>query len=198
MISKAVTDLGQRNMHWRAKKLVQACVEEYRDIEPIRVRRCELLDVYRYGDYLMDLWTLHVNRGLFKLVEASVMVWGVCIWRAMGYLIRLDPTLIRDMYVSILSNPLHLFMSIAHSDGLGEFLQAIRHLTRLELLQSASRIPLLNRWPPNFPGISSIERIWDALQRAVHKKSPPPITSSTASGINQMHTMSCCNTSACS
>ncbi|GFW90184.1 hypothetical protein TNCV_1790051 [Trichonephila clavipes] len=30
----------------------------------------EGMDVYGYGDNLMNPWTLHVNRGLFVLVEA--------------------------------------------------------------------------------------------------------------------------------
>ncbi|GFV95484.1 transposable element Tcb2 transposase [Trichonephila clavipes] len=59
-----------------------------------------------------------------------------------------------------------------------------------------------------------IEQIWDALQRAVQKRSPPPliptdfwkaiagfmvsIASSTTSDINRIHAMSCCGTFACS
>ncbi|GFY09066.1 DDE_3 domain-containing protein [Trichonephila clavipes] len=41
--------------------------------------------------------------------------------RDIGSLIRLDMTLTGDRYVNILSNHLHPFMSIVHSDGLGEF-----------------------------------------------------------------------------
>ncbi|GFU80411.1 transposable element Tcb1 transposase [Trichonephila clavipes] len=48
------------------------------------------MDVYGYGDNLINPWTPHVNRGLFKLDGGSVMVWVVCSWRDMGSLIRLD------------------------------------------------------------------------------------------------------------
>ncbi|GFY19170.1 transposable element Tcb2 transposase [Trichonephila clavipes] len=58
-----------------------------------------------------------------KAIGGSVMVWGVCSWRDMGPLIRLDMTLTGERYLSILSDHLHPFMFIAHSSGLGEFQQ---------------------------------------------------------------------------
>ncbi|GFX51342.1 transposable element Tcb2 transposase [Trichonephila clavipes] len=51
----------------------------------------------------------------------SVMVWGVCIWRDMEPLIRLDTTLTGNSYISILSGHPNPLMSISYSDGLGEF-----------------------------------------------------------------------------
>ncbi|GFW93466.1 uncharacterized protein TNCV_46691 [Trichonephila clavipes] len=61
------------------------------------------------------------------------MVWDVCSWRDMGSLIRLDTTLTGDRYVSILSDLLHPFMPIVHSDGLGKFHQdnATPHTSRI-------------------------------------------------------------------
>ncbi|GBM43164.1 hypothetical protein AVEN_128489-1 [Araneus ventricosus] len=59
--------------------------------------------------------------GTIKSDGASVMVWDVCSWRDMGPLIRLETTLTGDRYLSILSDHLHSFMSIVHSDGLGQF-----------------------------------------------------------------------------
>ncbi|GBM50521.1 hypothetical protein AVEN_160743-1 [Araneus ventricosus] len=61
--------------------------------------------------------------GTLQSVGASVMVWDVCSWRDMGPLIRLETTLKGDRYLSILSDRLHSFMSIVHSDGLGQFQQ---------------------------------------------------------------------------
>ncbi|GFV25266.1 transposable element Tcb2 transposase [Trichonephila clavipes] len=63
------------------------------------------------------------QQGTVQADGGSVIVWGVCSWRDMEPLIRLDTTLIGDRYVSILSNHLHPFMSIVHSDRLGEFQQ---------------------------------------------------------------------------
>ena len=132
------------------------------------------------------------------------MVWGVC-WRDMGPLIRLDTTLTGDSYVSILSDHLHPFMSIVHSDGLGQFQQdnATPHTSRIatKWLQEHSSDFRHFRWPPKSPDMNIIEHIWDALQRAVQKKSPPPltptylwtagfmvsITSSTTSDISRVH-----------
>ncbi|GFV83888.1 uncharacterized protein TNCV_387961 [Trichonephila clavipes] len=62
----------------------------------------------------------------------------------MGPLICLHTTLTGDRYVSMLSDHLHSFMSIVHSDGLVEFQQKMRHPTRPELLQTGSRSTLLN------------------------------------------------------
>ncbi|GFX13062.1 transposable element Tcb2 transposase [Trichonephila clavipes] len=53
----------------------------------------------------------------------SVMVWGVYSWNYMRPLLRLDTTMTSDRYVSILSDILHPFMTIMHSDELGEFQQ---------------------------------------------------------------------------
>ncbi|GFX96949.1 uncharacterized protein TNCV_1996811 [Trichonephila clavipes] len=63
------------------------------------------------------------QQGTVQAVGESVKVWGVCSWCNMGPLICLDTTLIGDRYVSILSDLLHPFMSIVHSDGFGEFQQ---------------------------------------------------------------------------
>ncbi|GFV08196.1 transposable element Tcb2 transposase [Trichonephila clavipes] len=70
--------------------------------------------------------------------EGSVMVWDVCSWRDMGSLICLDSTLASDKYVSLLSDHLHPFMSIVHSDGHEELQQDNVTPTRPELLQRGS------------------------------------------------------------
>ncbi|GFV24654.1 transposable element tcb2 transposase [Trichonephila clavipes] len=86
----------------------------------------------------------------------------------MGPLIRLDTTLISDRYVSILSDQLHPFMSIVHSDGHGEFQQdnATPHMSRIaiEWLQEHSSDSIHFRWPPKSPDRNSIEYIWNALK----------------------------------
>ncbi|GBN00859.1 hypothetical protein AVEN_157550-1 [Araneus ventricosus] len=72
-------------------------------------------------------------RGTVQSGGASVMVWDVCSWRDMGTLIRLETTLTDDRYVSILPDHLHSFMSIVHSEGLGQFQQgnATPHASRV-------------------------------------------------------------------
>ena len=106
-------------------------------------------------------------------------------------------------------------MSIVHSDGLGQFQQdnATPHTSRIvtKWLQEHSSDFRHFRWPPKSPDMNIIEHIWDALQRAVQKRSPPPsyfygfmdspagfmvsITSSTTSDISRVHVTSCCGTS---
>lgn len=78
------------------------------------------MDVYGYGDNLINPCTLYVNMELFKLVEILV-IWGACSWCDIGPLIRLVTTVTHDGYVRILSYQLQPFMSMVHSDGLGQF-----------------------------------------------------------------------------
>ena len=108
------------------------------------------------------------------------MVWGVCSWRDMGLQILLDTTLTSYRHIIILSDHLHPFISIVHSDGLGEFKQdnATPHTSRIvtQWLQKHSSDFIHFLWPPKSPDMNIIEHIWDALQCAVQKRSPPPLT----------------------
>ncbi|GBO13889.1 hypothetical protein AVEN_10803-1 [Araneus ventricosus] len=108
------------------------------------------------------------------------MVWDVCSWRDMGPLICLETTLTGDRYLSILPDHLHLFMSIVHSDGLGQFQKdnATLHTSRVatKWLQEHSSDFRHFHWPPKSPEMNIIEDIWGALLHAVEKKSPSPRT----------------------
>ncbi|GFY11419.1 transposable element tcb2 transposase [Trichonephila clavipes] len=107
------------------------------------------------------------------------MVWGMCSWHDMRPLIRLDTTLIGGRYVSILFDHLYPFMSIVHSDGLGQFQQdnVTPHSSRIatEWLQKHSSEFRHFPWPPKSPDMNITDRIWDAFERAVQKRSPPPL-----------------------
>ncbi|GFU12185.1 transposable element Tcb2 transposase [Trichonephila clavipes] len=85
------------------------------------------------------------QQGTAQAGGSSVMVWGVCSWRDMGPLIRLDMTLTSDRF---------------DKEWLQEHSSEFRHF----------------RWPPKSPYMDIIEYIWDDLQRAVQKRSPPPLT----------------------
>ncbi|GBM14906.1 hypothetical protein AVEN_213255-1 [Araneus ventricosus] len=69
----------------------------------------------------------------FQLYRSDARVRDVCSWRDMGPLTRLETTLTGGRYLSILSDHLHSFMSIVHSDGLGQFQQdnATPHASRV-------------------------------------------------------------------
>ncbi|GFV32116.1 DDE_3 domain-containing protein [Trichonephila clavipes] len=91
----------------------------------------ELMDVYGYGNNLMNPWTLHVNRGLFNLGDSLMQ-----------------------------NNATPHTFRIA-TDGFQEHSSEFRHY----------------RWSPKSPDMNNIQHIWDALRRAVQKRSPPPLTS---------------------
>ena len=73
------------------------------------------------------------QQGTVQAGGGSVMVWGVCSCSDMGPLISLDMTLTGDMYIHILDDHLHPFMSNVHSDGLRQFEQdnVISHTSRI-------------------------------------------------------------------
>ncbi|GFS81772.1 transposable element Tcb2 transposase [Trichonephila clavipes] len=103
------------------------------------------------------------QQGTVRADGGSVMIWGVCIWRDMGPLIRLDTTLTCDRYVSILSDQLHPFMSIVPSDGLGEFQQdnVTPHTSRIDTEWLQEHSPEFRHlcWSPKSPGMNIIEHI---------------------------------------
>ncbi|GBO44341.1 hypothetical protein AVEN_201725-1 [Araneus ventricosus] len=98
----------------------------------------------------------------------------------MGLLIRLETSLTGERYLSILSDHLHSFMYIVHSDGLGRFQQdnATPHAWRIatKWLQEHSSDFRHFHWPPKSLGMSIIEDMWDDLLHAVEKRSPSPPT----------------------
>ncbi|GBN51553.1 hypothetical protein AVEN_147219-1 [Araneus ventricosus] len=108
------------------------------------------------------------------------MVWDVCSWRDMRPLIRLETTLTGDRYLSILPDYLHSFMSIVHSNGLGQSGQdnATPYASRVatKWLQEHSSDFRHFHWLPKSPEINIIEDIRDALLHAVENRSPPPLT----------------------
>ncbi|GFX51566.1 transposable element Tcb2 transposase [Trichonephila clavipes] len=73
--------------------------------------------------------------------------WGVCSWRDMGPLIRLDTTLTGDKYQD----------------------NAAPHTSRIatEVIQEHSSEFRHFHWQPKSPDMNIIEHIWNALQRAV-------------------------------
>ncbi|GBM55852.1 hypothetical protein AVEN_99384-1 [Araneus ventricosus] len=85
-----------------------------------------------------------------------------------------------DRYLSILSDHLHSFMSIVHSDISGQFQQdnATPHPSRVatKWLQEHSSVFRHFHWPPKSPEMNIIEDILDDLLHAVEKTSPPPRT----------------------
>ncbi|GBN83734.1 putative ubiquitin carboxyl-terminal hydrolase FAF-X [Araneus ventricosus] len=123
---------------------------------------------------------LGTPKGTVQSGGAFVMVWDVCSWRDMGPLIRLEMTLTGERYLSILPDYLHSFMSIVHSDGLGQFQQdnATFHVSRVatKWLQEHSSDFRHFQWPPKSPDMNIIEDIRDALLHAVENRVPPPRT----------------------
>ncbi|GFW39104.1 transposable element Tcb2 transposase [Trichonephila clavipes] len=163
----------RQHQHWTVKDWKHVA---WSDESHFQLNRADVR-VWRQSHESMDPTC---QQGTVQAGGGSVMVWGVCNWRDMGLLIRLDTTLTGDRYVSILFDHLHPFMPSVHSDGLGEFQQenATPHTSTIttEWLQEHSFEFRHFRWPPKSSDMNSIAYIWDALKRAVQKRSPPPLT----------------------
>lgn len=147
----------------------------------------------------------------------SEVVWSVCSWLHMGPLIHLQTILAGNGCVSILSDHLHLFISIAHSDGLGHFQQknAAPSSSRVasKCLQEHSSDFRHYQWIPKSSDTNIIVHISDALQLAVQKRSLPPripaklwaamqrfmvrIANRKPEDISQVHETLCCDTFVC-
>ncbi|GBM27353.1 hypothetical protein AVEN_120942-1 [Araneus ventricosus] len=82
-----------------------------------------------------------------------------------------------DRYLSILPDHLHSFVSIVHSDGLGQFQEdnATPHASRVatKWLREHSSDFRHFHWPSKSPEMNIIEDIRDALLHAVENRSPP-------------------------
>ncbi|GFX79593.1 transposable element Tcb2 transposase [Trichonephila clavipes] len=92
------------------------------------------------------------------------MVWGVCSWRDMGPLMRLDTTLTSDRYINILSDHLHPFMSIVHSDGhwgISAEQCGIPHFQNCYRVALDSSEFRQFRWSPKSSDRNIIEYIWN-------------------------------------
>ncbi|GFX46266.1 transposable element Tcb2 transposase [Trichonephila clavipes] len=140
-------------------------------------RSYERIQVWRQPHESMDPTC---QQGTAQAGGGSMMVRGVCTCRDMGPLIRLETTLTSDLYVSILSDQLHPFMSTVHSDELGEFQQenATPQTSKIatEWLQEHSFEFRHFCWPPKSPNMNLIEYISNASQRAVQKRFTPLLT----------------------
>ena len=93
----------------------------------------------------------------------SLMGWGVCSWRDIAPLLRLQTTLTAERYVSILADHLEPFMSIVHFDRIGQFQQdnAAPHTSRVaaEWLQEHPSDFRHFHWPPKSPDMNIIDRM---------------------------------------
>ncbi|GFX51873.1 DDE_3 domain-containing protein [Trichonephila clavipes] len=91
------------------------------------------------------------------------MVWSVCSWRDLEPLILIDMTLAGYRYVSILPDHLDPFMSIVHSNRLGEFQldNVTTHSSRItkDWLQEHYSEFRHFHWPPKSPDMNIIEYI---------------------------------------
>ncbi|GFW32950.1 transposable element Tcb2 transposase [Trichonephila clavipes] len=108
--------------------------------------------VWRQPHKFIDLTC---QQGTVQDSRGSVMVWGVCIWRDKGPLIRLDTTLIGDRNDNATPHT-----SRIATEWLREHYSEFRHF----------------RWPPKSPDMNIIEYIWNALKRAVQMRSPYSLT----------------------
>ncbi|GFV73413.1 DDE_3 domain-containing protein [Trichonephila clavipes] len=100
----------------------------------------------------MNPWTLHVNRGLFKLVE------DLCGYGAFAVgVIWTPPDMSRlDLCRAMRHSPTSRIATEWFQEPFSEF----RHF----------------RWSPKSPDMNIIEHISDTLKRAVQKRFSPPLT----------------------
>ena len=107
----------------------------------------------------------------------KVVVWGMITRFGVGRLVRIEGTLVKELYVEILQDDL---LGSFHDLGLNYrhfwFQQDNdpKHTSKLVKAWFEKKHVDLLSWPPNSPDISIIENLWDYLDCRIRARCPLP------------------------
>ncbi len=124
-----------------------------------------------FGVKNMKAW---IHPALSQQVQAAggVMVWGIFYWHTLGPLLPFKHCLNTTIYLSIVADHVHPFMTTVYPSSDGYFQQdnAPCHKAQVILdwfLEHDNEFTLL-KWHPQSPDLNPIEHHWDGVEREIH------------------------------
>ncbi len=111
---------------------------------------------------------------LVSMVQADgggVMVWGIFSWHTLGPLVPTEHRLNTTVYLSIVADHVHPFMTTVYSSSDVYFQQDNAPCHKAQIisdwfLEHDNEFTLL-KWPPQSPDLNPIEQLWDVVEREI-------------------------------
>ncbi len=111
---------------------------------------------------------------LVSTVQADgggVMVWGIFYWHTLGPLVPTEHRLNTTVYLSIVADHVHPFMTTVYPSSDGYFQQDNAPCHKAQIisdwfLEHDNEFTLL-KWPPQSPDLNPIEQLWDVVEREI-------------------------------
>ncbi len=101
----------------------------------------------------------------------SVMVWGIFSWHTLGPLVLIEHRLNTTVYLSIVADHVHPFMTTVYQSSDDYFQQDNAPCHKAQIISDwfleHDEFVLL-KWTPQSPDLNPIEHLWDVVEREIH------------------------------